>query len=84
MTCKGICIRHKASRGYANGHKLCNYCNLFIKWDGVFCPCCGCRLRTGPRHFKYKAKLRIKQKQKEKLMQKAQRKNNSNIILYAQ
>ena len=89
MTCKGICIRHKAQKPvgsgrYATGQKRCQICEIFIKWDGVFCPCCGCRLRTGPRHFKHKAKLRIKQKQKEKLMQKAQRKNNSNIILYAQ
>ena len=83
MTCKCICIRHKASRGYANGHKLCNYCNLFIKWDELWCPCCGNKLRTRPRHSKYKAKLRIK-KQKEKHMQKAQNKKGSNIILHAQ
>ncbi|MFL6363819.1 MAG: hypothetical protein ACJ719_01250 [Nitrososphaeraceae archaeon] len=71
------------NRRYAAGSKRCHQCNLFIKWDGLLCPCCGCRLRTGPRHFKYKAKLRIKQKQKEKQMQKAQN-NNSNIILHAQ
>jgi hypothetical protein len=62
MTCKGICIRHKASCRYATGNKRCQVCEIFIKWDALFCPCCGCRLRTGPRHFKYKAKLRIKQK----------------------
>jgi hypothetical protein len=66
MTCKGICIRHKDSYRYDTGNKRCQICEIFIKWDGVFCPCCGCRLRTGPRHFKYKAKLRIKQKQKRK------------------
>jgi hypothetical protein len=32
-------------------------CEIFIKWDELWCPCCGCRLRTGPRHFKFKAKL---------------------------
>jgi hypothetical protein len=88
MVCKGICIRHKASGPisygrYAIGQKRCQICEIFIKWDGIYCPCCGYRLRIGPRLFKDKAKLRIK-KQKEKLMQKAQRKNNSNIILYAQ
>ena len=31
MPCKGICIRHKRSRGYATGNKRCNQCNLFIK-----------------------------------------------------
>ena len=55
MACKGICIRHKASRGYANGQKRCQECNLFIKWDAAFCPCCGYRLRNGPRHSKYNA-----------------------------
>ena len=58
MPCKGICIRHKASRGYANGHKRCNHCNLYIKWDELWCPCCGYKLRVGPRHSKFKAKLR--------------------------
>jgi hypothetical protein len=33
-----------------------------MQWDGVFCPCCGRRLRVGPRNMKFKAKLRIKQK----------------------
>ena len=79
MTCKGICIRHKASYRYATGNKRCQVCEIFIKWDAVFCPCCGYRLRNGPRLFKHKAKLRI-EKQKEKLMQKAQNKN-SNLIL---
>jgi hypothetical protein len=85
MICKDICIRHKAhkpyrSGRYGNGQKRCQICEIFIKWDGIFCPCCGCRLRIGPRLFKHKVKLRIKEKQKEKLMQKAQNKN-SNIIL---
>ncbi len=86
MTCKGICIRHKASYRYATGNKRCQVCEIFIKWDAVFCPCCGYRLRNGPRSFKFKAKLRIKEKQKDKEMQsqKAQIKNNnSNIILHA-
>ena len=64
MTCKGICIRHKVSGRYINGHKRCQQCNIFIKWEGLHCPCCGCQLRTGPRHFRYKAKLR-EQKQVE-------------------
>jgi hypothetical protein len=87
MVCKGICIRHKASGPisygrYATGQKRCQTCEIFIKWDGIFCPCCGCRLRITPTNIKLKAKLRIRQKEKQ--MQKAQRKNNSNIILHAQ
>jgi hypothetical protein len=48
---------------------------MFIKWDGVFCPCCGYRLRIGPRNIKDKAKLRIKQKE----MQES--KNKKSIML---
>jgi predicted amidophosphoribosyltransferase len=58
MTCKGICIRHKASGRYATGHKRCQQCDLFIEWDGLWCPCCGYKLRTRPRKFKLKSKLR--------------------------
>jgi hypothetical protein len=58
MPCNGLCIRDKASRGYANGHKRCNHCDLFVKWEGLWCPCCGYRLRTKPRHSKFKTKLR--------------------------
>jgi uncharacterized Zn finger protein (UPF0148 family) len=75
MPCKGICIHHKASGRYANGHKRCQTCDLFVEWDEVFCPCCGSRLRIGPRNIKDKAKLRIKQKK----MQES--KNKKSIML---
>jgi hypothetical protein len=58
MTCKGICTRHKTTGRYATGSKRCNQCNLFIRWDGLLCPCCGYKLRTRPRHSKFKEKLR--------------------------
>ena len=57
MPCKEICTRHKASGRYANGNKRCHQCDLFIKWDGLRCPCCGYKLRTRPRNFS-KTKLR--------------------------
>jgi hypothetical protein len=61
LTCKGICKQHKAlrlangsggrgGRRYSAGQKRCTICELFIKWDGLWCPCCGCRLRTKPRN----------------------------------
>ena len=50
MTCKGICIRDKASGRYANGHKRCQQCEIFIKCNGVRCPCCGYKLRGRPRN----------------------------------
>ena len=81
MTCKGICIRHKAdSNNYANGQKRCQICDRFIKWNGLSCP--GYRLRNGPRLFKHKAKLRMKQKGQQ--IRKAQNENSSNIILHVQ
>ena len=63
MTCKGICIRHKTSCRYATGNKHCHQCNLFIKWDGLLCPCCGYKLRTRPRHSKFKETLREQKEQ---------------------
>ena len=70
MTCKGICVRHKAQKPvgsgrYASGQKRCQICEIFIKWDGLWCPCCGYRLRTKPRNLKYKAKLRARTKKQE-------------------
>lgn len=65
MTCKGICIRYKAQKPvgsgrYATGQRRCQICEIFIKWAGLWCPCCGYRLRTKPRNLKYKAKLRAR------------------------
>src|SRR5918911_1179608 len=76
MTCKGICIRHKAQKPvgsgrYASGQKRCQICEIFIKWDGLWCPCCGYRLRTKPRNLKYKAKLRARKKQLEEPLEAA-------------
>ena len=63
MVCKGICNRHKAKMvlknggRYANSQKRCQICSIYIKWEGLYCPCCGYRLRTKPRNKKYKNKL---------------------------
>ncbi len=45
---------------YASGQRRCQICEIFIKWEGLWCPCCGYRLRTKPRNLKYKAKLRAR------------------------
>jgi uncharacterized paraquat-inducible protein A len=57
LTCKGICERHKALKPshrlggrYSAGQKRCQTCALFIKWDGLWCPCCSSRLRANPRN----------------------------------
>ena len=65
MTCKGICIRHRAQKPaasfgrYTTGQKRCQVCSIFMKWDGLWCPCCGCKFRTKPRNSKFKQKLKI-------------------------
>ena len=62
MSCKGICYRYKVSKPtgmgrYQAGQKRCNLCDIFIKWDGLSCPCCKFRLRTTSRYTKYKEKF---------------------------
>ena len=64
MVCKGICVRHKALKPslgigrYCTGQKRCQICETFLKWQGIWCPCCGYRLRTRPRNLKLKLNLR--------------------------
>jgi hypothetical protein len=62
MTCKDICIRHRAQKPaglarYASGQKRCQMCEIYIRWDGLWCPCCGSRLRTKPRNSTFKQKF---------------------------
>ena len=60
MACKGICISHKVLGRYNSGHKRCKSCDLFIKWEGPSCPCCGYKLRSRPRNFS-KIKLTLEE-----------------------
>jgi len=59
MTCKGICIRYKASKPngvsrYKIGQKRCNICDVYLEWKGLFCPCCNMRLRSNTYEHKLK------------------------------
>ena len=66
MHCKGICIRYRAgSNTYASGYKRCRACDLFMKWDGILCPCCKHKLRARPRNPRLNAKLREKKAKSE-------------------
>ena len=77
MNCKGICIHYKAALNhYVNGYKRCRVCDLFVNWYGVFCPCCGCKLRTKPLNPKLKTKLR----EQERAIEEEATKKNKNII----
>jgi len=62
MVCKGICHKYKIKWGkqqyrYAAGQKRCNVCEIFVSWDGKYCPCCGMMLRTKPKLSKYRQKF---------------------------
>jgi rRNA maturation endonuclease Nob1 len=59
MVCKGVCPKYKTTfrlngNRYVNGQKRCNVCDVFVKWDGLFCPCCGKQLRTRPKISRYR------------------------------
>ena len=67
MRCKGICIRHRAQKifrigRYDSGQKRCQVCEQYIRWDGLWCPCCSYRLRTTPRNQRYKRIFREREK----------------------
>lgn len=57
--CVGKCKHTKAEKPkhlgrYASGQKRCNYCEVFVDYDGMFCSCCNRRLRCLPRSRKGK------------------------------
>ncbi len=62
MKCREECLQYKAKKPpnasrYGTGQKRCQICEIFLKCEGSFCPCCGCRLRMKPRNKVWKAKL---------------------------
>jgi rRNA maturation endonuclease Nob1 len=55
MLCRNY-IRYKVDRPTKGGkrylikQKRCHVCQIFIiNWQGLFCPCCGGRLRNKPK-----------------------------------
>ncbi|MEW5840441.1 MAG: hypothetical protein AB1753_05495 [Thermoproteota archaeon] len=49
--CRGICTRHETTGGgkrsaYGQGYKRCSSCGVFIKVEGMRCPCCKLPLRS--------------------------------------
>ena len=62
--CIGKCKEYKALKPsqigrYAAGQKRCNYCEVFVEYDGLTCPCCNRQLRCLPRSRKGKEKVSI-------------------------
>ena len=62
--CKEICHRYKATRKgmgperYSIGQKRCQRCEIFVDWEGLYCPYCGFKFRTRPRNARFKKRLR--------------------------
>jgi len=61
--CKGLCEQYRGYRSntigrYASGQKRCQMCDIFIYHEGIYCPCCGYKLRTKPRNSFFKERLR--------------------------
>jgi hypothetical protein len=51
--CSEKCLNYQAKQGwgmsrYADGQKYCTLCRVYVKFDGVLCPCCKIELRTSP------------------------------------
>ena len=64
MHCKGICSNHALKKPsvknvgrYESGQKRCSFCEVYLKWDGRNCPCCGTALRAKPRNSLGRDKL---------------------------
>ena len=87
MTCKGICLRHRApkpiqSGRYASGQKRCQGCEIFIEWACLWCPCCGFRLRTRPRNSAYKERFAIRTRQQQIGTRKYERRKAPLVVRY--
>ena len=53
-SCRGLCDRIQSksfgnNHKYENGYKRCSFCNIFMKFNGLRCPCCTLKLRTKSR-----------------------------------
>lgn len=54
--CKGVCTNSqyetkKTVRGkLREDYRRCSICCVFLKYEGIFCPCCGVRLKVSPRN----------------------------------
>lgn len=78
--CQGVCRRRRyrsrpaggslGSGGspYGRGYKRCMSCYKYIRYDGIFCPCCHMRLRGRPRRRDGSKAQREKKNKKQHTM----------------
>lgn len=57
--CIGKCKQYKSIKPRqigrcASGQKRCDFCEIFLNYDGLKCPCCNKQLRSLPRSRKDK------------------------------
>ena len=63
QSCKGTCSKYKRNISpylgsmYLTGHVRCTICQTFLKWEGLYCPCCGARVSKKPKNMKAYNKL---------------------------
>jgi len=71
--CGGNCIQYRApmppfnQSRYGIGQKRCTKCGIYIIYDGLWCPCCGFKLRTHRRSSKDKLQIRRDKDKREQL-----------------
>ena len=65
LSCKGTCFHDfttkKVCRGEKGDFKRCTICELYIEWKGLYCPCCGVRLKHSPSNNKARKAYRERQ-----------------------
>ena len=63
--CNNICLRYKSKKPkenksrYEDGQKFCTGCSIFVRWEGLWCPCCGYMLKRGPKSRRFRNKLNL-------------------------
>jgi hypothetical protein len=65
MICRNIICKleeyepKKTVRGAAEkGYRRCSNCEVFLKYQGVYCPCCSNRMKVTPNNNKARQKVR--------------------------
>ncbi|MGB7956001.1 MAG: hypothetical protein WCF23_18665 [Candidatus Nitrosopolaris sp.] len=63
MACHNLCERFNSrftvgGSHYGNSKKYCRRCEVYIIYEGIFCPCCDMALRMSPTNKRDKERLR--------------------------
>ena len=65
IRCKNLCERFKVLPTpflprYSRGYRRCSVCEIWLIYQGKFCPCCGGQLKTKPRHSKHRRRTEMR------------------------